>query len=95
MLDEFPEVRLGDWIRAVVDIRDDDGSFIAAAGDIGHVLEKNLGHWPTCRFERTGRVTDCAPSEFELLCDAEFARSAETTPKAPMKRFVRNDQRKN
>jgi hypothetical protein len=88
LLDEFPEVQCGDMVQMRCALYD-EGVLVARKGDVGHVIDKQAGCWPTIRFDRTERICDASPEEFEVLCDAGFAHDAKSTPAKPMKKFAR------
>lgn len=91
-MDEWAQVRLGDWVQATTELRDEmDNVLVAKKGDLGHVIGKEVGCFPTVHWERSGRVLDASPDEeFEVLCEADFAKTPSKTPKkarrAPLKR---------
>ena len=79
-------VKVGDWIIAVVLIEDrfPDGRRLvyATSGGVGHVIDLRPGYLPTIYFEATKTVCDCEPeAEFTVLCDADFGRSAPYPPR--------------
>lgn len=72
--------RLGDWVQATDVVLDDD-VLVAERGDIGHVINEpqKAGEWPNIYFERTGRVSVCAPRELRWLGSAETGKTERRT----------------
>ncbi len=91
--DPAPHILVDDFVQAKTEIKDGD-EVVAKKGDVGKVVVKSLTQehgWslPTVLFERTGRAYDCTPEEIDVLCDGEFARTPETTPKKPRRHAVK------
>lgn len=87
-------LKVGDFVQSKVDLLDDDVE-PARRGDTGEIVfVDDTGPWVTAavRWERTGRVYDVTPDEVDVLAEAGFASSEQTTPKktrrVPVKRGV-------
>lgn len=81
--------QLGDIVQANVVI-EDEGIEVARVRDLGHVVSPpEADGWPNVYFERTGRVTICAPCEVKLLGRAETGKH----PTEPLEPF--NKERAN
>jgi hypothetical protein len=88
--DEFPRVKLEDWVQAVRDVVDGEGATAAAKGDLGIVVDKVPGSLPTVWWERTRMVCDAEHGyHFEVLCAGDFASDESTTPKKPHRAYVK------
>lgn len=97
LVDEFPQVQLGDWVQLkpdedLVDEIDGEVYEVASAGDLGEVTDKEVGACPTVRWHRTERVFDCHPGAYEVLCPDGFASDEGTTPKKAHVVFLRRGQ---
>lgn len=72
-------MQIGDWVLARKYIN--EGFIVyAGPGNLGHIIDLRPGHLPTILWERSGMVTDCLLSEFEILCGPDFAKYPHTTP---------------
>lgn len=83
-----------DWGIALQDIWDVDEHgkqvLVTKKGGLGYVLEIYYEDAPLMVWEETGRKMECVlGKEVELLCEADFATTPETTPKKPRRDYLK------